>query len=295
MVTLPTRHHRNASENAISPTTPGPRSPDRQDRTAGSMFDRAAAFGRGSGVATIGLTVSAPAPVRAGRTSRLEGGVTSVMARRTRAAKAGTLHSGLSRTGGVSGWGLECHQPRAGGQPLSRRALGRMGLGAVHKALSKVLQMPIAQAHLGERWTLRTPYPGRPGRDDLFYARWAQRYVEALKAAPAKPVKHLEVTSDEPGVTGDEIRARLRRARERRLLTAAPKGRPGGELTDKANALLREAGLIEKANRWRASTSGQTGAGERGDASTHPDRRSPSTSPGRWTRSGSSSTSSTDC
>jgi hypothetical protein len=44
--------------------------------------------------------------------------------------------------------------------------------------------------------------------------QWAQRYVEALEVAPTRPIKHLVSTSDEP-VTGDEIRDRLRRARER--------------------------------------------------------------------------------
>jgi hypothetical protein len=134
---------------------------------------------------------------------------------------------------------------RRDGQPLSRRTLVKMGLGAVYDALEKVLESPIAQAHLGDRWTVRRPFPGRPGRPDLDYALWAKRYVEALEVDSARPVKHLISTSDEL-VTGDEIRARLQRARKRGLLTAAPKGRPGGELTDKAKALLREAGLIEE-------------------------------------------------
>jgi hypothetical protein len=132
---------------------------------------------------------------------------------------------------------------RRDGQPLSRRALARMGLGAVHKVLGKVLESPIAQAHLGQRWTLQKPYPGRPGRDDLFYAQWAERYVEALDVAPDKPIKHLVDVGDEV-VTGDEVRARLRRARERGLLTSpARKGVPGGELTDKAKRVLHEAGV----------------------------------------------------
>jgi hypothetical protein len=134
---------------------------------------------------------------------------------------------------------------RRDGQPISHRALVRMGLGAVYKALSNVLHTPIAQAHLGEQWTLKVPIPGRPGRDDLFYAQWAQRYVRALQAAPHSPIAHLVATSDNPGTTSDEIRARVRRARERELLTPAPKGRAGGELTDKATELLRYAGLIE--------------------------------------------------
>jgi hypothetical protein len=132
---------------------------------------------------------------------------------------------------------------RRDGQPLSRRALGRMGLGAVHKVLSKVLEMPIAQAHLGQRWTLNKPHPGRPGRDDLFYARWAQRYVEALEAAPNTPVKHMIDKSAEH-MTADEMRARLRRARKRGLLTSPDrKGVPGGELTELAKRVLHEAGL----------------------------------------------------
>jgi hypothetical protein len=52
------------------------------------------------------------------------------------------------------------------------------------------------------------------------------------------------LTSDEP-VTGDEIRARLRRARERGLLTAPDrKGVPGGELTNAAKTVLRKARLL---------------------------------------------------
>ena len=49
-------------------------------------------------------------------------------------------------------------------------------------------------------------------------------------------------------LTADEAKARVRRARERGLLTKATKGRPGGRLTNKGRKLLREAGLIEEDN-----------------------------------------------
>jgi len=127
-------------------------------------------------------------------------------------------------------------------RPVSRGALGRMGLGTVHRALEHVLASPIAAAHLGKAWAYEAPKPGRPGRDDLHYAKAALAYVEALKADPRRPVKHMVDTS--PELTPDEVRARLRRARERELLTGAPKGRPGGELTEKAKKVLHDAGLL---------------------------------------------------
>ena len=46
-------------------------------------------------------------------------------------------------------------------------------------------------------------------------------------------------------VTADEVRARLRRARRRGLLTDAEPGRPGGCLTDRARMELQRVGLGE--------------------------------------------------
>jgi hypothetical protein len=137
---------------------------------------------------------------------------------------------------------------REDGQPLGRRALARMGLGAVYKALEKVLQSQIAQAHLGDQWTLEVPFPGRPGRSDLFYAETALEYVRALDAEPNTPVRHMVDEAAKRGdhMTPDELRARLRRARDRKLLTKALPGKAGGRLTAKAKRVLRKAGLIEE-------------------------------------------------
>jgi hypothetical protein len=78
--------------------------------------------------------------------------------------------------------------------------------------------------------------PGRRGQKDLFYARWALRYVGELRNTP-NPLPKL--ASEPPFRTASAIRGFLHEARRRGLLTAAPPGRAGGDLTDKAKALLR--------------------------------------------------------
>ncbi len=99
----------------------------------------------------------------------------------------------------------------------------------------------------------RTPVPkrtGRAGRSDAFYARWAAAYVERLRRGSRHPVRDLAArppvkisgfasSSDAPEAT---VRAIIHEARRRDLLTAAPRGRAGGELTDKAReAVARSA------------------------------------------------------
>lgn len=126
------------------------------------------------------------------------------------------------------------------------RDLARLGLGAVNKALGLVLSDPATVARLGDRWGAQDlPHPGSRGRDDLFYARLAQAYVEALAEAPRAPLRRMldEAAAAGEHETADGLRGRLRRARERGFLTAAPVGQAGGELTPKATAILRAAGL----------------------------------------------------
>jgi hypothetical protein len=117
-------------------------------------------------------------------------------------------------------------------------------LGEVGQALDRALGDPVVALRLGDRWgaTVKAK-PGRQGRPELFYAVAALDYVRALDAAPSTPVRWLV---EQGNATADELRARIRRARERGLLTKTPKRHPGGELTDKAKDLLRNAGLLDK-------------------------------------------------
>jgi hypothetical protein len=119
-------------------------------------------------------------------------------------------------------------------------------LGDVGQALDRALGDPVVALRLGDRWGARVkPKPGRQGRPDLFYAVAALDYVRALEVAPSTPVHWLAEKG--PGaVTADQLRARIRRARERGLLTKTPKRHPGGELTEKAKGLLSSAGLLDE-------------------------------------------------
>lgn len=79
----------------------------------------------------------------------------------------------------------------------------------------------------------RTPRPGRRGRPDLVYAEAAAIYVASMtKPAP------LQATARALGIPEARARSLLGEARRRGLLTQAPKGRAGGELTEKARRLL---------------------------------------------------------
>ncbi|MFN8019841.1 MAG: hypothetical protein U0P45_17235 [Acidimicrobiales bacterium] len=85
------------------------------------------------------------------------------------------------------------------------------------------------------------PRVGRGRRPDRPYAEVAARYVAALEADPRAPIRHmLETEGIEAGgiETESSLRAKLNKARVRGLLTKAPAGKPGGELTDKARRLL---------------------------------------------------------
>jgi hypothetical protein len=77
---------------------------------------------------------------------------------------------------------------------------------------------------------------GRRGRDDLYYARWAVAYVEAL-ARSARPIEDLAARHN---LSASQIRNLMHACRRRGMLTASPPGRAGGELTPRAIALLKE-------------------------------------------------------
>jgi hypothetical protein len=131
--------------------------------------------------------------------------------------------------------------PQPGGEPIGARRLRKLGFGAVVDAVNDWLSDPYLRERLGSPWTRPIPRPGRRGRADVEYARWARRYVEALAHAPRNPVKHLIDTAPADEVlTAGQVRWYLGEARKRGLLTDAPAGSAGGKLTAKARSLLAE-------------------------------------------------------
>jgi hypothetical protein len=85
--------------------------------------------------------------------------------------------------------------------------------------------------------------PGRLGRSDQYYLKWALRYVRKIGDESRTPILDL---AREYGMRTSQVRDLLRKARERRLLTST-RGAAGGTLTDKARQLLsdqKERGLL---------------------------------------------------
>ncbi|MGH9895934.1 MAG: hypothetical protein ACREA0_28900 [bacterium] len=185
-----------------------------------------------------------------------------------------------------AGWAAseaEASMP-AGGIPvrLLRRALTEDLVRAAHAAVVRHVQqttphrLPLAYQEHPWPWlsalTLptrrarvdRTPdgslvRPGRASRPDFYYAIWAQRYVRALNAGSSSPVADVAMRHD---MKPTQVRDLLREARRRELLTSLtdestrddlgrkrPPGLAGGQLTEKAIALLAPIGHDEKPTR----------------------------------------------
>ena len=77
---------------------------------------------------------------------------------------------------------------------------------------------------------------GRAGRDGLYYARWAGEYADALTRS-GNPVAEMAARHH---LSASQVRNLVHACRKRGMLTAAPPGRAGGELTARAIELLRE-------------------------------------------------------
>jgi len=85
--------------------------------------------------------------------------------------------------------------------------------------------------------------PGRGGRSDAFYARWAEAYVELLARGSRSPIKDL--AADPPiAIDGfdpsestkarNTVRGLIREARRRGLLSEGTRGKAGGKLRGRA-------------------------------------------------------------
>jgi hypothetical protein len=141
--------------------------------------------------------------------------------------------------------------PPEGG--LTARALRRAHLGRArelaYEQLGKSFQ--VAERYGGRvlpskftREAVRAPRrPGSKGRDDRFYATVAALYIEAIERGSNKPVVEAAQTLSKRRSGAYEpayVRDLLHVARQRGLLTRPPRGRAGGQLTDKGRTALAE-------------------------------------------------------
>lgn len=132
------------------------------------------------------------------------------------------------------------HAPPDSG--LTREHLDRIQVRTLRTAIRNAVALLRGPEHpyrdrlpveVWDRWE-QQPHPGRAGHPDLEYALLAAKYVELVQTSE-HPVRDLAKAE---GRSEPRIRGLLTAARSRGLLTAAPSGRAGGELTDKAKALL---------------------------------------------------------
>jgi hypothetical protein len=85
-----------------------------------------------------------------------------------------------------------------------------------------------------------------PEHDSTFLARLARDVNRAIaNGYPKAPVKHLADTRDYP-YTVEKMRRLVKRARDKGMLGPATPGLSGGQLTDRAKALLGEADEVEE-------------------------------------------------
>lgn len=77
--------------------------------------------------------------------------------------------------------------------------------------------------------------PGRRGHPDRFYAELAAAYVDRVKAGSRRPVADLAA---QEYLSEDRVRTLVARARKKGFLTPAEPGKPGGELTARAEEML---------------------------------------------------------
>ncbi|HXA73605.1 MAG TPA: hypothetical protein VNV83_05140 [Acidimicrobiales bacterium] len=90
------------------------------------------------------------------------------------------------------------------------------------------------------RWRQLANYPGSAPKDDLFYARWAER-IATCTADPETRRNPIAAVAERTGVERSSVRDIAHNARRKGLLTRPPSGgRGGGYLTDKAKQLLEE-------------------------------------------------------
>ena len=107
------------------------------------------------------------------------------------------------------------------------------------EGLSKVARTGVHPALVGlprlEPFFIDRKRPGRRGRDPVEYAKLALQYINEVNKDNPKPTKTL---AEAHHVSSSQMSQLINETRNRGLLTRAPKGRSGGELTEYAYELL---------------------------------------------------------
>jgi hypothetical protein len=131
--------------------------------------------------------------------------------------------------------------------PSDSDPLRRLNLGLLREQLNAWLRHPFVVGSLGRALAVPRRRPGRRASDPVVFAVWAANYVQALKVDDRRPGRVIVEQAAAVGehVTFRQVNNAVRRARDLGMLTQAPVGKAGGELTALAKGLLRDNGLDE--------------------------------------------------
>lgn len=139
-------------------------------------------------------------------------------------------------------WTTEFAPPEECRSGINARLLRSISLPELEREARQGLKA-LARRHQPGRWRRELERaeasfdrPGRAGRDDSHYVLWAVRYVEAVEAGSRTPIADLAAAH---ALDKEQVRDRIHEARVRELLTRAGRGKVGGHLTEKAEAIIK--------------------------------------------------------
>lgn len=143
----------------------------------------------------------------------------------------------------IPGWGLTARRLKNLTPDTSLRSIPDF-FGQIKRAFGEEAFFSETGIMKRHGFSPATPQPlrrvGRPAAyDDLYYALKARDYLRVCRTHRDKQLKRL---ADQLRTPEPTVRTWLQTARSRGLLTDAPPGQAGGQLTAEARALLEEAG-----------------------------------------------------
>ncbi len=149
---------------------------------------------------------------------------------------AGDIDSFINKKESTHSLGLKTSGPPET-EEITSTLLRRVPVERLIRLAQQGVPSEIAELPWREWVTTDRSRPGRLGRPDIEYAQHAELYVRVLRSGVPKPTAQL---AEQLHLSPVQVRNIIGQARKRGLLTSAPKGRAGGELTELAIEILKE-------------------------------------------------------
>jgi hypothetical protein len=130
-------------------------------------------------------------------------------------------------------------KPNPGGDLMRKLGFGKLQAGVLHQIRHLDPVIPLPKEWVDAQWNAQ-PRPGRAGNPPIFYATWAQRWLDAKydEATRRWPIKHL--AEQHPGYSEDNIGQIINRAKYTTKPPMLKKARGVWGLTARAERLLEK-------------------------------------------------------